>query len=309
MNEMEWAQLTPEQQRQVEEAEWAAVRERYQERRRHEAQQREPQRQVQRTSGPTAAGPVSQLAQRFGQQAPPTLNAPKPMLPPARGLAQQGRPASAKLDAPQAAERLTQQPWSTSAPWSVPHQVDQPMTPIEWLMRTTSTRKWWPWWLGGILVAVVIIGIITAPAPPSGAPAAAQAAIATSAAAAGPTADSSASSSSPTPADPPPAAADQVAPAPAAAAPVIAAPVQASAPVAAPPPAPARAPAPAPAASCDEATHYVNSSGSCIPRPEVSTGGAPAGATARCEDGDYSFSRHRSGTCSGHGGVAQWLTG
>jgi uncharacterized protein DUF3761 len=34
----------------------------------------------------------------------------------------------------------------------------------------------------------------------------------------------------------------------------------------------------------------------------------PAGATARCRDGTYSFSRHRSGTCSHHGGVAAWLT-
>lgn len=35
----------------------------------------------------------------------------------------------------------------------------------------------------------------------------------------------------------------------------------------------------------------------------------PPGATARCRDGTYSFSKHRSGTCSHHGGVAQWLTG
>jgi len=36
---------------------------------------------------------------------------------------------------------------------------------------------------------------------------------------------------------------------------------------------------------------------------------APPGATARCNDGTYSFSQHHSGTCSHHGGVAQWLTG
>jgi hypothetical protein len=36
---------------------------------------------------------------------------------------------------------------------------------------------------------------------------------------------------------------------------------------------------------------------------------APPGATARCRDGTYSFSQHRSGTCSHHGGVAEWLTG
>lgn len=34
---------------------------------------------------------------------------------------------------------------------------------------------------------------------------------------------------------------------------------------------------------------------------------APAGAAARCRDGSYSFSRHRSGTCSHHGGVGTWL--
>lgn len=34
----------------------------------------------------------------------------------------------------------------------------------------------------------------------------------------------------------------------------------------------------------------------------------PPGATARCRDGTYSYSKHRSGTCSHHGGVAQWLT-
>lgn len=33
----------------------------------------------------------------------------------------------------------------------------------------------------------------------------------------------------------------------------------------------------------------------------------PVGATARCRDGTYSFSRHRSGTCSHHGGVEEWL--
>jgi|GEM_PF-4886095 hypothetical protein len=30
------------------------------------------------------------------------------------------------------------------------------------------------------------------------------------------------------------------------------------------------------------------------------------GATAKCRDGTYSWSRHHSGTCSGHHGVAEW---
>lgn len=33
----------------------------------------------------------------------------------------------------------------------------------------------------------------------------------------------------------------------------------------------------------------------------------PSGATALCRDGTYSFSQHRRGTCSHHGGVSKWL--
>ncbi len=51
---------------------------------------------------------------------------------------------------------------------------------------------------------------------------------------------------------------------------------------------------------------YVNSDGQCVHDP-VQAPSAPSGATARCEDGTYSFSKHHSGTCSGHGGVAEWL--
>jgi hypothetical protein len=57
---------------------------------------------------------------------------------------------------------------------------------------------------------------------------------------------------------------------------------------------------------CDEDTHYVNVSGACVLRPVVAAV-APDGASARCKDSTYSFSQHRSGTCSGHKGVAQWL--
>jgi hypothetical protein len=39
----------------------------------------------------------------------------------------------------------------------------------------------------------------------------------------------------------------------------------------------------------------------------AAAGAPPTGATARCNDGTYSFSQHRSGTCSHHGGVATWL--
>jgi hypothetical protein len=43
--------------------------------------------------------------------------------------------------------------------------------------------------------------------------------------------------------------------------------------------------------------------------PAATASSAPPGATALCRDGTYSFSKHRSGTCSHHGGVARWLTG
>ncbi|ENY7771786.1 MULTISPECIES: DUF3761 domain-containing protein [Acinetobacter] len=33
----------------------------------------------------------------------------------------------------------------------------------------------------------------------------------------------------------------------------------------------------------------------------------PSNATAKCRDGTWSFSLNRRGTCSGHGGVANWL--
>ena len=52
---------------------------------------------------------------------------------------------------------------------------------------------------------------------------------------------------------------------------------------------------------------YVNSSGHVVHRPAHAVGGIPAGASARCRDGTYSFSEHRRGTCSHHGGVGAWL--
>ncbi len=61
----------------------------------------------------------------------------------------------------------------------------------------------------------------------------------------------------------------------------------------------------APAQNCPNGT-YVNSSGNVVCSP-YSAPSAPAGATARCVDGTYSFSQHRQGTCSYHGGVAEWL--
>jgi uncharacterized protein YgiM (DUF1202 family) len=51
---------------------------------------------------------------------------------------------------------------------------------------------------------------------------------------------------------------------------------------------------------------YTNVDGEQVERPRRSDS-VPEGASARCGDGTYSFSRHRRGTCSHHGGVAQWL--
>lgn len=50
---------------------------------------------------------------------------------------------------------------------------------------------------------------------------------------------------------------------------------------------------------------YTNSSGHEIRDPACVTGHIP-GETAICQDGSHSMSEHRRGTCSRHGGVAQW---
>lgn len=50
---------------------------------------------------------------------------------------------------------------------------------------------------------------------------------------------------------------------------------------------------------------YVNVDGVRVPSP-VFSDTRPEGASARCRDGSYSFSRNRRGTCSHHGGVALW---
>jgi hypothetical protein len=70
-------------------------------------------------------------------------------------------------------------------------------------------------------------------------------------------------------------------------------------------PTPTPAPTPKPASYCTNGA-YTNSAGNtvCSPEPAPSP---PVGATARCVDGTYSFSQSRSGTCSHHGGVSEWL--
>lgn len=51
---------------------------------------------------------------------------------------------------------------------------------------------------------------------------------------------------------------------------------------------------------------YIDVDGHQVSSP-VYASSAPDGATAKCYDGTYSFSHHRRGTCSHHGGVAEWL--
>lgn len=53
-------------------------------------------------------------------------------------------------------------------------------------------------------------------------------------------------------------------------------------------------------------SYYYNSSRLRVHTP-VYKQVAPAGASAQCRDGSYSFSQHRRGTCSYHGGVGRWL--
>jgi hypothetical protein len=57
--------------------------------------------------------------------------------------------------------------------------------------------------------------------------------------------------------------------------------------------------------------YYVNSLGHEVPRPcgDARTQAVPAGATAVCRDGTYSFSEHpySGGTCSHHGGVEKHI--
>ncbi|MGI9080372.1 MAG: DUF3761 domain-containing protein [Acidimicrobiales bacterium] len=76
--------------------------------------------------------------------------------------------------------------------------------------------------------------------------------------------------------------------------------------------APAAAAQPSPSAAAPTASacpngSYANSRGNSVCSPYASQTGPPSGATAQCNDGTYSMSQHRSGTCSGHGGVERWL--
>jgi hypothetical protein len=55
--------------------------------------------------------------------------------------------------------------------------------------------------------------------------------------------------------------------------------------------------------TCND-NHYVNSSGHWVHSPSCGT--EPDHQEAVCRDGSVSFSEHRRGTCSHHGGVEHW---
>ena len=71
------------------------------------------------------------------------------------------------------------------------------------------------------------------------------------------------------------------------------------------PAAPAAAAAPAVAAPA--ASAKTSTATKSVPTAAASNTD-PTGATAKCKDGTYSKSQHHAGTCSSHGGVAEWLT-
>ncbi len=78
-------------------------------------------------------------------------------------------------------------------------------------------------------------------------------------------------------------------------------------PAARPPAAPAAAPAPTPSTDRTRAATTSSSASNATGGSGKPEDNDPTGAVAKCKDGMYSHSAHRSGSCSGHGGVAQWL--
>ena|SRR3989344_5255770 len=65
------------------------------------------------------------------------------------------------------------------------------------------------------------------------------------------------------------------------------------------------APKATPSSGLSNDNYYTNVDGNEVHSPAYSDS-VPAGASAQCRDGTYSFSQNRRGTCSGHGGVSQW---
>lgn len=69
----------------------------------------------------------------------------------------------------------------------------------------------------------------------------------------------------------------------------------------------ATAPAPAPVAPASPSRTPPPMSAPRSTQAAPRMGQTPAGATAQCRDGTFSYSKNRRGTCSHHGGVATWM--
>ena len=63
---------------------------------------------------------------------------------------------------------------------------------------------------------------------------------------------------------------------------------------------------PAPATTTSHSRTVAQSRTTTTTSGNATSAGGPNRATAKCRDGSMSFSAHRSGTCSRHGGVAQF---
>jgi len=77
---------------------------------------------------------------------------------------------------------------------------------------------------------------------------------------------------------------------------------------AAAPASPAAAPKAAPAAAAKTAPAAAPKAAPAAKATATTGNTDPTGATAKCKDGTYSKSKQHSGSCSHHGGVAEFLT-
>jgi Protein of unknown function (DUF3761) len=82
----------------------------------------------------------------------------------------------------------------------------------------------------------------------------------------------------------------------------------AAAPTAAESPAPAAAPVAAASTAAPKAAPAASKAAPAAKAAATTGNTDPTGATAKCKDGTYSKSKQHKGSCSHHGGVAEFLT-